>query len=88
MKLFQQRSIGLRQDDRWDSPYAIVTFETDMTLNCFVYVAIILHPIIYFSFNPKYRTGVRTTWSSLCCTKEPAMVNMNKWFKKHCHTWC
>lgn len=74
MKLFQQSSIGLRQDDRWGSPYAVNAFETDVTINCLVYLSILLHPIIYFSFNPDYRTGVKNMWKNLSCNKDPVAV--------------
>ena len=70
MKLASQQ--GFRQDFRWNSPYATGAFETDITINCFIYVAILIHPLIYFVLNPDYRTGVRQVWKNLSCNKDPA----------------
>ena len=72
MKLFQGSPVGFRQDYRWNSAYATGAFETDVTINCLIYVAILIHPFIYFGLNPDYRTGVRQAWRNLACNKDPA----------------
>ena len=63
---------GFRPSDRWNTAYATGGFQTDVTINCFIYVAVLVHPLIYFALNPDYRTGVRACWKNLACNKDPA----------------
>ncbi len=74
MKLFHQSSIGFKVNPTWGTPYANWTFETDIILNCLVYVACALHPIIYFALNPEYRTGLVNVWRTMACNQTPAQV--------------
>jgi hypothetical protein len=40
-----------------------------------IYVACLLHPILYFALNPDYRTGLLQIWRTVCCNKEPLPVS-------------
>ena len=43
--------------------------DTQMTMECLVFVPIILHPIIYILFSGEYRQGFRYMWKNLYCNK-------------------
>ena len=72
MRLFHQSSYGFKANPTWGTPYAHWTFETDIILNCMIFVTVALHPIIYFVFSPEYRTGLSNVWKGLACNQTPA----------------
>ena len=43
--------------------------DTQMTMECLVFVPILLHPIIYILFSGEYRQGFRYMWKNLYCNK-------------------
>jgi hypothetical protein len=45
-----------------------------MILNCTVYTACLLHPILYFALNPDYRNGLIRAWRAVCCNKDQSPV--------------
>jgi len=72
MKLFDKSSMGSRFSTPMGTPSAgYWSFEKDMILNCLVFVAPALHPIIYFAFNSEYRTGLTHAWKNLSCNQTP-----------------
>ena len=76
MKIFQTvaGSMGnIRQT--WGTPYAAYTVNTDVLINAMIYVACVIHPIIYFAVNPEYRSGLVNAWKNLYCNKDPVQVN-------------
>lgn len=76
MKLFQSVAGPMRgQQQTWGTPYAAWTVNTDVVLNALIYVACVIHPIIYFSVNPEYRSGLVNAWKNLYCNKDPVQVN-------------
>ncbi len=74
MRLFHQSSYGFKANPRWGTPYAYWTFETDIILNCIIYVAPALNPIVYFALNPEYRTGLVQMWRKMTCNQSPEEV--------------
>jgi len=60
-------SLGFKGNTLWGTPYAAWTFETDIILNAMIYVACLLHPILYFALNPDYRSGIAQIWRTMCC---------------------
>ena len=67
MKMFSVE-YGIRADMvNRGMPY--MSLETQMTLDCLVFVPILLHPIIFIIFNPEYREGFRIMWRNLYCNK-------------------
>ena len=74
MKAFQ-KTFGTKFNPTWGTPGGPQwTFNTDLILNAMIYVACVIHPIIYFSMNPEYRTGLRYAWKNLYCNKDPVQV--------------
>jgi hypothetical protein len=72
--------LGFKGNTLWGTPYAAWTFETDIILNCMIYVACLLHPILYFALNPDYRTGIAQVWRTMCCKKDSAPVRISNIF--------
>ena len=68
-------SLGFKGNSLWGTPYAAWTFETDIVLNCMIYVACVLHPILYFALNPDYRSGMVQILKRLCCQKDSTQVS-------------
>ena len=62
---------GFRPSDRWNTAYATGGFQTDATINCFIYVAVLVHPLIYFALNPDYRKRACKCWKKLACNMSP-----------------
>lgn len=56
------------------NPYnaGYTSLETQMTLDCFVYVPMLLHPILFLLLQPEYRAGFREMWRTLYCNKDAA----------------
>ena len=76
MKLFQTFAGPMRsQSQTWGTPYAPWTVNTDVLLNAMIYVACVIHPIIYFAVNPEYRSGLVVAWKNLYCNKDPVQVS-------------
>ena len=76
MKLFQSFAGPMRGSHQtWGTPYGVWTVNTDVLLYALVYVACVVHPIIYFVVNPEYRSGVVIAWRNLYCNKDPVQVN-------------
>ena len=77
MKLFQSVAGPFRgQSQTWGTPYAPWTVNTDVLLNALIYVACVIHPMIYFSVNPEFRSGLVSAWKNLYCNKDPVQVNL------------
>ena len=57
MKMFSME-YGVR-GDLMNRGMPFMSLETQMTLDCLVFVPILLHPIIFILFNPEYRDGFR-----------------------------
>ena len=75
MRLFQQSDLGFRTGGaRAGTPYYMMAFETQMIMSALVYVACLLHPILYFAVNPIYRQGLGMVWKNLYCNQDPAQV--------------
>ena len=72
MKLFHKSGYGFKASSTWGTPYAHWTFETDIVLNCMIFVVAAIHPIIYFVFSAEYRTGLSNVWKGLACNQTPA----------------
>ena len=72
MKLFHKSGYGFKANSTWGTPYAHWTFETDIVLNCMIFVVAAIHPIIYFVFSAEYRTGLSNVWKGLACNQSPA----------------
>ena len=73
---FPQSDVGLRAGAPYGgTPYAQVTFETDVILNAMVYTACLINPILYFLLNPDYRKGVGKVWTEMYCNKDPVQVH-------------
>lgn len=77
MRLFHQSSYGFKANPTWGTPYGYWTFETDIILNCIVFVAPALHPLIYFALNPDFRTSLVSAWKNLSCNQTPAQRAQN-----------
>ena len=76
IKLFDQSPMGSRHSPIMGTHSAgYWSFEKDMILNCMIFVAPALHPIIYFVLNPEYRTGLTNAWKALACNQTPAQVS-------------
>ena len=75
MKLFHQSSYGFKANPTWGTPYGQWAFETDIILNCLIFVAPAIHPILYYVFSPEYRTGLSNVWKNLACNQTPAEVS-------------
>ena len=76
MKLFQSFAGPMRGSHQtWGTPYGVWTVNTDVLLYALVYVACVVHPIIYFVVNPEYRSGVVIAWRNLYCNKDPVQVD-------------
>ena len=67
MKMFSVE-YGVRAD-LMNRGMPFMSLETQMTLDCLVFVPILLHPIIFILFNPEYREGFRYMWKNLYCNK-------------------
>lgn len=79
LNLFQQSDFGFRTSGlRQATPYMVTAFETEMIMNAIVYVACMIHPILYFAINPDYRAGLKVAWNDLSCNKDP--VRVKTWF--------
>ena len=75
MKIFQTVAGPYRgQHQTWGTPYAQWTVNTDVLLNALIYVACVIHPILYFAVNPEYRSGLVVAWKNLYCNKDPVQV--------------
>ena len=48
-------------------PY--MSLETQMTMDCLVFIPILLHPLIFILFNGEYREGFRHMWRNLYCNR-------------------
>ena len=48
----------------WRSP------ETQLALNCIMYLPCVLHPLILILVNPDYRQGFKNVWRNLYCNKD------------------
>ena len=76
IKLFDQSPMGSNFSPIMGTHSAgYWSFEKDMILNCMIFVAPALHPIIYFVLNPEYRTGLTNAWKALACNQTPAQVS-------------
>ena len=72
MKLFQSFAGPMQGSHQtWETRYGVWTVHTYVSLNALIYVACVLHPIIYFVVNPEYRSGVVIAWRNLNCKKDP-----------------
>ena len=62
---------GIRADTiNRGMPY--MSIETQMTLDCLVYVPCMIHPILFILVNGEYRQGFRDMWRNLYCNKNQA----------------
>ena len=76
MKLFQTVAGPMRGNSpTWGTAYAPYTVNTDVLLNALIYIACVIHPILYFTINPEYRSGLVTAWKNLYCNKDPVQVS-------------
>ena len=78
MKLFQTVAGPMRGNTMMGTAYAPYTFNTDILLNALIYIACVIHPILYFAINPEYRSGLVTAWKNLYCNKDPVQVSILK----------
>ena len=82
MKLFQTVAGPMRGNPSYHgTAYAVSTVNTDVVLNALIYVACVIHPIIYFVVNPEYRSGLVNAWKGLYCNKDPVQVNASYYFR-------
>lgn len=83
LNLFQQSDFGFRTSGlRQATPYMVTAFETEMIMNAIVYVACMIHPILYFAINPDYRAGLKVAWNDLSCNKDPVRAQRQEEQKK------
>jgi hypothetical protein len=75
MKIFQTVSGAMGNIRGFGTPYAPYTVNTDVLINAMIYIACVVHPIIYFAVNPEYRSGLVNAWKNLYCNKDPVQVN-------------
>ena len=61
-----------------NSHHAAWDVDTELILNAMVYIACIIHPIVYFVVNPDYRAGLANAWKNLYCNKDPVQVEKSK----------
>lgn len=70
MKMFSMQ-YGIRADNM-NRGMPQMAIETEMTLNCLVYVPCMIHPILFILINGEYRQGFRDMWRNLYCNKNQA----------------
>eukprot|EP00092_Neocalanus_flemingeri_P067819 GFUD01082820.1.p1 GENE.GFUD01082820.1~~GFUD01082820.1.p1 ORF type:complete len:503 (+),score=74.45 GFUD01082820.1:149-1510(+) len=70
MKMFSMQ-FGTRGDNI-NRGMPQMSMETQMTLDCLVYIPCMIHPILFILVNGEYRQGFRDMWRNLYCNRNQA----------------